>query len=98
MIVEGLESGRLLSLKLRWPLFEKRSNSFIAIIGQVATNLLAHFVVERLRKFLLLARKKRLLYRADGERRPLRDFLRQRFRSRLDRKSTRLNSSHRCIS
>src|SRR5207302_9122154 len=84
MIVGGLESGRLLSLKLRWPLFEKRSNSFIAIIGQVATNLLAHLVVERLRKFLLLARKKRLLYRADGERRPLRDFLRQRFHSRFE--------------
>src|SRR5438105_824633 len=79
-----IDSGRLLSLKLRWPLFEKRSNSFIAIIGQVATNLLAHFVVERLRKFLLLARKKRLLHRADRQRRPLRDFLRQRFHSRFE--------------
>src|SRR5437899_4090150 len=84
MIVGGLESGRLFPLKLRWPLFEKRSNSFIAVIGQVATNLLVHFVVERLRKFLLLARKKRLLHRADGERRPLRDFLRQRFHSRFE--------------
>src|SRR5256884_7978563 len=79
-----MESGRLLCLKLRWPVFEKRPYSFIAIIGQVATNLLAHFVVGPLRKFLLLARKKRLPYRADGERRPLRDFLRQRFHSRFE--------------
>src|SRR5258708_3174099 len=67
MIVEGLVSGRLLPLKLRWPLLEKRSNSFIAVIGKVTTNLLAHFVVERLRKFLFPACKKRLLHRADRQ-------------------------------
>src|SRR5436309_15304025 len=75
MIVEELVLGRLLSLKLWGPLFEERANSFIAIIGQITTNLLAHLVVEGPRKFLFLACKERLLHRADRQRRPLRDLL-----------------------
>src|SRR5947208_11202826 len=81
MIVEELVLGRLLSLKLWGPLFEERANSFIAIIGQITTNLLAHLVVEGARNFPFLACKERLLHRADRQRRPLRDFLRQRFHS-----------------
>src|SRR5260370_17843674 len=70
MIVAELDPRTLLSLKLRLPLCEKCSNSFTAVIGQVATNLFANLVIERLREFLLIAGKKRLLHRADRQRRP----------------------------
>src|SRR6267378_999643 len=52
MSVAVLEPERLLALKFRTPLFEERSNSFVAVLRQVTTNLFPDFIIESPRKFL----------------------------------------------
>jgi hypothetical protein len=67
IIVAALGPERLLPLKFRMPLIEERSNSFVAVLRQVTTNLFPDFIIESPGKFLFLTGKKRLLYRADGK-------------------------------
>src|SRR5260370_40724605 len=69
MIIAGFEPGRLLALKFRMPLFEKRSNSFVAVLRQVTTNLFLDLIVESVGKFFCMTGKQRLLHPANGQQR-----------------------------
>src|SRR5256885_2331880 len=77
IIVAALGPGILLALKFRVPLFEERSNSFVAVLRQVTTNLFTDFIIESPGEFLFLTGKKCLLHRADGQQRTLSNFLRK---------------------
>src|SRR5260370_41185664 len=77
MLVAAFEPGELLAMKFRLPLFEERSNSLVAVLRQVTTNLLSDFVTERPGEFLFLTGKKRPLYRPNCQWRPVSNFLRQ---------------------
>src|SRR5438128_11234758 len=83
---ESLNS-RLAPLKSRRPLFKKRMHAFQAIPGSETFHLMRHFVLERALQRLFLLRKHYLLYCANGQWVPARNFLRQspRFRLKLRR-------------
>src|SRR5712692_4476853 len=84
MIVAAIEPGRLLALKLRRPLVEKRANSLAAVLRQETSNLFPNFVFESLREFFIFTCKKRLLHRADGQQRTVSNFLRQYLHFRFE--------------
>src|SRR5882724_8901960 len=80
MIVAEPELRRLLALKLRMPLFEERANSLATVFRWKTPHLFPHLIVESLREFLFFAGKKRSLHGADGQRRAMSYFSRERRR------------------
>src|SRR5713226_9319659 len=69
---------RLLALESRRALLEKSANAFAAISGRKAFHLLLDFHIQERHELLFVAAEQRLLYRANRNRRALRDFLRER--------------------
>src|SRR5260370_22033228 len=87
MILAGAEPGRLLALKFRGPLVEKRANSLTAVFREITANLLLDLMLEGLQQFPHFAAEESLFYGPDGQRRPCCDFLGQRSHFRLELRS-----------
>src|SRR6476646_11752269 len=83
-IVKKRGSKNSFALKFGRAPFEKSSDPFAAILGEIAAKLFMNFVVESTSEILLVSGKKLFLHRANRQVRTLRNFLRQFFHFRFE--------------